>query len=1013
MKRALILAALVAALLANATTASAQCGTGVVLAETCGAIDWYGCCGGTMATWCDDVEAGGPLCGRDCAAQDEVCSWSESIGATCAYSVTLPEDGHELSCCDPQCEGKACGSPDACGGICKGPKAVCAGGDVCAPDGTCCDPQCDGKTCGDDGCGGTCGTCGCGEACLDGACVFLMCKQAECGANGCGGSCGECALSQVCTPWGQCCQPTCGDAVCGDDGCGGTCGTCGCGERCVEGACIFQACDGLQCGDDGCGGGCGHCDEGATCVDGTCQTGWVCDPDWQGGSDGCDCDCGAYDPDCDDPTASVYRCEDWQTCDATGHCVGECVPTCDGLQCGDDGCGGQCGTCAAGTSCSDDGQCVTGWSCDPYYKGDGYTCNCGCGEVDPDCADPEAYQAGCEFWQTCNEKGECVPEVCTPDCHGKVCGADGCGGTCGTCPLDATVCLAGACVVDPCLGVTYQGCCDGNVRRWCAYDYESEGYILQAEQCGDGETCGWDADAYSPAYACGVEPVADPSGELPLACPACHAACVGKPCGASDGCGGTCGCPDGLQCQEGQCLYCTPNCWGKVCGDDGCGAPCGTCDGGSVCWHDACCSPACDGKTCGDDGCGGTCGSCTWPATCQDGQCCTPTCDGVTCGNDDGCGGTCGCTSGSCVDGTCQDGCGGITYEGCCDGTTVKWCSSGSISTIECTEEGSGASCGWDDEGGYYWCGDTEAADPTGTFPRECAGACTPDCTGKSCDQDNGCGHPCGCAAGQTCEAGQCVACTPDCLGRSCGDDGCGGTCGECGEGLACHPNGVCVDPCQGIGYEGCCSADTLRYCDEGSLVEIACDAADGACGWNDSGWYDCGTDGAAEPTGAFAKDCPPPACVPACAGKACGDDGCGGLCGACGAGQECKDSACVPVDAPDCTGKECGPDGFGGSCGTCPDGETCSAAGQCEATVTPDVVDDTGTDTATPDTATPATATPDPATPDTVTTPDEGGGESGGGGGGCTVTATRPAFGALLLGLAALAMLVLRRRAA
>jgi MYXO-CTERM domain-containing protein len=37
---------------------------------------------------------------------------------------------------------------------------------------------------------------------------------------------------------------------------------------------------------------------------------------------------------------------------------------------------------------------------------------------------------------------------------------------------------------------------------------------------------------------------------------------------------------------------------------------------------------------------------------------------------------------------------------------------------------------------------------------------------------------------------------------------------------------------------------------------------------------------------------------VPACENKTCGDDGCGGLCGDCLAGQTCTDFACV--DAPD-----------------------------------------------------------------------------------------------------------------
>ncbi len=1016
MKRAVFLVAVLVALVGNLSSASAQCGTAQVIAPTCGAITWEGCCTGNVATWCDDEEAGGPLCGRDCGPADEVCSWSESVGAICSYSFTAPLDGHDLQCCDPQCEGKACGADNACGGVCAGPEATCEGGKVCAPDGVCCQDQCAGKACGPDGCGGTCGECGCGEACLEGACVFLMCKTAECGADGCGGSCGNCAAGQVCTPAGACCVPTCNGAECGDDGCGGTCGLCRCGERCVAGTCAFEACDGKKCGDDGCGGECGQCEANESCSEDQCVTGWFCTATWQGGDDGCDCECGAYDPDCDDPSASVYRCEDWQTCDANGHCVGECVPDCEGKQCGDDGCGKRCGTCAAGTTCNDDDQCAAGWVCEPYYLGDGYSCDCGCGAYDPDCDDPELWISGCESWQRCDANGACTPDACTPECAGKQCGPDGCGGTCGGCPLDALQCVDGVCLADSCKGIPSEGCCDGSTLRRCSYG------TLTASDCAeydDAAICGWDADAYYPGYACGadVDPVGDPSGELPLVCPACEPGCAGKECGAADGCGGTCGCPVGLTCQAGQCLYCAPMCYGKACGADGCGGSCGECADGGVCVAGQCCTPACEGKTCGADGCGGTCGSCTWPATCQDDQCCTPACDGVTCGNADGCGGTCGCASGSCVDGTCQGGCGEVTYEGCCDGSIVQWCSGGTLSEKDCAtdEYAEGPLCGWDPEGGYYWCGTHEDVDPAGEFERECAGACTPDCAGKACDQDNGCGKPCGCAAGQSCEAGQCVACMPQCVGVVCGDDGCGGSCGACAEGETCHEYGVCVDACQGVLYEGCCEGATAKWCEDGVLNQIDCTGSEaGVCGWSASGYYDC-VEGGADPSGSFPLDCPTGQDIPNCKGKECGPDGIGGQCGQCGVGLACKDGLCASVDTPDCTGRECGPDGMGGSCGACADGETCTAAGQCAPAVTPDVVDDATIDTVA-DVADDKTATdvpaPDAPAGDMIGADTGNIDRDGGGGGGCTVEA-RSSNAAPLVGLLALlgAALLVRRR--
>lgn len=117
--------------------------------------------------------------------------------------------------------------------------------------------------------------------------------------------------------------------------------------------------------------------------------------------------------------------------------------------------------------------------------------------------------------------------------------------------------------------------------------------------------------------------------------------------------------------------------------------------------------------------------------------------------------------------------------------------------------------------------------------------------------------------------------------------------------------------------------------------------------------------------------------CVPACNGRSCGPDGCGGVCGACGATEQCVSGQCECLpesDAefcanaqracdsftgadrcgvtrtvscgqcaaprtcggggtagqcgctPQCNGKVCGADGCGGSCGTCPTNSTCAA---------------------------------------------------------------------------------------
>jgi hypothetical protein len=74
--------------------------------------------------------------------------------------------------------------------------------------------------------------------------------------------------------------------------------------------------------------------------------------------------------------------------------------------------------------------------------------------------------------------------------------------------------------------------------------------------------------------------------------------------------------------------------------------------------------------------------------------------------------------------------------------------------------------------------------------------------------------------------------------------------------------------------------------------------------------------------------------CTPSCTGKACGNDGCGGSCGACKGTDYCSGTgACVPACVPSCTNKACGNNGCGGSCGTCAAPNTCDANYKCTCT--------------------------------------------------------------------------------
>lgn len=144
---------------------------------------------------------------------------------------------------------------------------------------------------------------------------------------------------------------------------------------------------------------------------------WVCDPLFYNSQDGCDCDCGAYDPDCDLPLPNGQLL----------HCLDGASPSCSSA--------GKCTYSAAPSS----------WSCDAYHYNSTDGCDCGCGAYDPDC-DQENYGEYVMFNCKdgipvgCDMKGECTyaPElpadwVCDPTWYAT---GDGCDCNCGAYDLD-------------------------------------------------------------------------------------------------------------------------------------------------------------------------------------------------------------------------------------------------------------------------------------------------------------------------------------------------------------------------------------------------------------------------------------------------------------------------------------------------------------------------------------------------------------------------------------------------
>lgn len=120
--------------------------------------------------------------------------------------------------------------------------------------------------------------------------------------------------------------------------------------------------------------------------------------------------------------------------------------------------------------------------------------------------------------QNCFHKPIDDPKCCKPNCLGKECGPDGCGGSCGKC-------------VD--------GFCDGNGK--CQYQCIPKCAGKECGPDGCGKMCGY----------CPQGKTCNDAGK----CIGCQPQCAEKECG-SDGCGGMCGyCPLGKNCSpDGKCV---------------------------------------------------------------------------------------------------------------------------------------------------------------------------------------------------------------------------------------------------------------------------------------------------------------------------------------------------------------------------------------------------------------------------------------------------------------------------
>jgi len=237
------------------------------------------------------------------------------------------------------------------------------------------------------------------------------------------------------------------------------------GQHCFNGACIDTKCvpDSVFCEDDFTAAVCSAdgmdstptpCAGAHYCEGGSCFP-WVCTPavaycesdvaklcDAKGSSVANEVNCAASGKVCVDG-----GCKDLVCSPGADFCVDDDTK---GV-CAIDGLTFEPTDCAAQHSCSD-GLCVA-WVCTPGEA----MCN---GEVATVCdglgLGPEAGGTDCAGQGKFCAAGECID--CQPQCDGKECGDNGCGGECGSCD-DLDPCTGDTCANGVCQHVQIPNCC--------------------------------------------------------------------------------------------------------------------------------------------------------------------------------------------------------------------------------------------------------------------------------------------------------------------------------------------------------------------------------------------------------------------------------------------------------------------------------------------------------------------------------------------------------------------------
>lgn len=270
-----------------------------------------------------------------------------------------------------------------------------------------------------------------------------------------------------------------------------------------------------------------------------------------------------------------------------------CEPACDGLECGDDGCGGTCGSCVAGEACNA-GICAPA-SCGNGVLDEGETCDASAGMG---CA----TAAGCEPLDGCfSATFSGAPESCDALCE----------------TTQITECVDG----DGCCPTT----CHPGTDRDCVPETCGNGVVDPGETCDEPTVACIGADECQPAHSCELATLIGYAHACSVTCQRTELNSCAQ---VADGC-----CPEG-------CTYRTDgDCPAPVCGN-GVVEVDEMCDTGIASGAGACPSDCNDNRACTTDLVNGTectamCSYATQGA-CIDGDGCCPS--SCTVANDDDCG---------------------------------------------------------------------------------------------------------------------------------------------------------------------------------------------------------------------------------------------------------------------------------------------------------------------------------------------------------------------------------------